>query len=146
MLALPSFQLCCAPLDIQHQWVPSHVPVEHHMRTPHAHTRRMFPDTSQRPLSSAWEAMLKSDCPDCPWWPETRKAATALGSDPLNTLYGPDYVTPSINSSNLNVFIDASVKPVRGCGRHALRLAVRIKGVQVLCVLYLHIEHLVYTL
>lgn len=22
------------------------------------------------PISSAWDALLKSDCADCPWWPD----------------------------------------------------------------------------
>ncbi len=40
------------------------------------------------PYSKAWEATLKSDCPQCPWWDERRPLKG--GKDALPLVLGPE--------------------------------------------------------
>jgi hypothetical protein len=75
--------------------------------------RSMFPDTPERPLSGAWEAMLRADCPDCPWWPENRTLPAGYDdAQQLAGLLGPNYDSPAITDSNMNVFHDDSITTV----------------------------------
>ncbi len=40
-------------------------------------------------FTAQWIAMLKSDCPECPWWDDTRPIKG--GKDQLDVVLGPNY-------------------------------------------------------
>ncbi len=78
---------------------------------------RFFPEGPQGEFSAAFTAMLKADCPACPWWDEARPLPPH--GDPLPELFSRDFTElvgggppNEVNATAAHIFIDATAPQV----------------------------------